>query len=72
MGLNTELINELDLPYNSHPERYKHIKSANELELLEKILMSCKNTKEIRIEPNEYEEHELGIDDLMAGMYKFE
>ena len=72
MGLNTELINEADLPYHANPERYKHIKSVNELELLEKILMSCKNTREIKIEKDEYIEKEVGIDDLMAGMYKFE
>ena len=70
--MNTELINEADLPYHIHPEKYKHIKSINELELLEKILMSCKNTKEIQIEKDEYIEKEVGIDDLMAGMYKFE
>lgn len=34
--------------------------------------MSCKNTKEITIEKDEYIEKEVGIDDLMAGMYKFE
>lgn len=35
LGLNTELLNEIDLPYNQYPGKYKFIKSMDEIELLE-------------------------------------
>jgi hypothetical protein len=45
LGLNTELINEADLPFKKNPEKFKNFQKFEELELLEQILRTAKSIK---------------------------